>query len=319
MVESLGLIVIGLLGLFFGGDALVKGAARLANAIGVSPLVVGLTVVAIGTSVPELLVSLDAASKGFSGVALGNVIGSNVANIALILGVTAIILPLTIEWSLLRREIPYMIVVSILTYLLALDGSLGRTDGIILFAGFIFFMVASIVIANRQRAQMAAEMTEFEIEEGILPKQGIQPGIEIVRLLLGLVGLALGAQWTVDGAVGIARGFGISDFIIGVTIVAVGTSLPELTASVMGAVRKENDIAVGNVVGSNISNLLAILGLTAILQPIPVPEAVLGRDFLIMIGFALALLPFLFHNVMGRRVGLLYLIGYMVFVVITLT
>jgi cation:H+ antiporter len=319
MAQSVGLVVLGLVALFFGGDSLVKGAARLASAFGVPALTVGLTVVAFGTSVPELLVSIDAASKGASGVALGNVIGSNIANVALILGVSAIILPLTIEWSLLRREIPYMIGASIVTLLLALDGSLSQTDGAILFAGFIVFTVASLIIANRTRAraEMAREMEQFEEKEGIIPITSIKRRVEAVRLLAGLALLALGAQWTVDGAVGIARGFAVPEFIIGLTIVAIGTSLPELTASIMGSLRKENDIVVGNVIGSNIANLLAILGLTAMLQPIPVPGEIASFDLPIMVGFALAMLPFAFRNVIGRGLGVLFLLAYAIFITVT--
>jgi cation:H+ antiporter len=317
MAGSIGLIVIGLVALFFGGDSLVKGAARLASAFGVPALVVGLTVVAFGTSVPELLVSIDSALKGVSGVALGNVVGSNIANVALILGVSAVILPVTIEWSLLRREIPFMIGASVVTLLLALDGSLGRLDGVLLFGGFIVFTVASLVIANRQRRQMAQELERFTEEEGITPAKEVRRGIEVVRLLIGLALLAVGAQWTVDGAVGVARGFNVPDFIIGLTVVAVGTSLPELTAAILGSIRRENDIIVGNVIGSNIANLLAILGLTAIFQPIPVPSEVAGFDLPLMIAFSLALVPFLLRNVMGRLIGVLFLVAYVIFIAMT--
>ncbi len=317
MAQSLGLITIGLVALFFGGDSLVKGAARLASAFGIPVLIVGLTVVAFGTSVPELLVSIDSALKGVSGVALGNVIGSNIANVALILGVSAVILPITIEWSLLRREIPYMIGASVVTLLLALDGSLNQIDGLILFAGFIVFTVASLIIANRQRRQLAREMEEFAEEEGITPAARVNRGRELARLLVGLVLLILGAQWTVDGAVGVARGFNVPEFIIGLTVVAIGTSLPELTAAVMGSLRKENDIVVGNVIGSNIANLLAILGLTAIIQPISVPSEVANFDLPLMIAFSLALLPFLLRNVMGRLMGVLFLVAYGIFIAVT--
>lgn len=317
MAGSIGLITIGLVALFFGGDSLVKGAARLASAFGVPALVVGLTVVAFGTSVPELLVSIDSALKGVSGVALGNVIGSNIANVALILGVSAIILPVTIEWSLLRREIPFMIGASVVTLLLALDGELGRLDGVLLFGGFLFFTVASLVIANRQRRQLAREMKQFAQEEGITPVKDIRRGVEAVRLLVGLALLAVGAQWTVDGAVGVARAFSVPEFIIGLTVVAIGTSLPELTAAVLGSIRRENDIIVGNVIGSNIANLLAILGLTAIFQPISVPGEIASFDLPLMIAFSLALVPFLLRNVMGRLIGILFLVAYVIFIITT--
>lgn len=317
MAESIGLITIGLVALFFGGDSLVKSAARLASAFGVPALVVGLTVVAFGTSVPELLVSIDSALKGVSGVALGNVIGSNIANVALILGISALILPVTIEWSLLRREIPFMIGASVVTLLLALDGSLGQLDGLLLFGGFLVFTVASLVIANRQRRQMAREIKQFAEEEGITPAKEVRKGVEAARLLIGLALLAVGAQWTVDGAVGVARGFNVPEFIIGLTVVAIGTSLPELTAAILGSIRRENDIIVGNVIGSNIANLLAILGLTAIFQPIPVPSEVINFDFPLMIAFSLALVPFLLRNVMGRLIGVLFLLAYVIFIVTT--
>jgi cation:H+ antiporter len=318
MLNYFALIALGLVGLFFGGNWLVKGAARLASALGVSPLVIGLTIVAFGTSVPELLVSIDSALKGVSDIALGNVVGSNIANIGLILGVTAMIYPVAIEWSLLRREIPLMIVASFALMVMVFDGQISQIDGFILFAGFIGFNVYALIMAQRDKRQIMPELTQYEKEEGIT-NGGINKLQELVRLVAGIVLLIFGAQWTVEGAVGVAQAFGVSSFIIGVTIVAFGTSLPELTASVIGALRKENDIVMGNVIGSNVANILAILGITAMITPIGVAERIYQFDMVFMIGFALALMPFLLRNVMQRWMGALFFIVYCLFIILTAT
>ncbi|MDX2138186.1 MAG: calcium/sodium antiporter [Chloroflexota bacterium] len=313
------LIALGLVGLFFGGNWLVKGAARFATALGVSPLVIGLTIVAFGTSVPELLVSIDSALKGVSDIALGNVVGSNIANIGLILGVTAMIYPVAIEWSLLRREIPLMIVASFALMVMVFDGQISQFDGFILFAGFIGFNVYALVMARRDKRQIMQELAQYEKEEGITNGGGINKLYELLRLAAGIVLLIFGAQWTVEGAVGVAQVFGVSSFIIGVTVVAFGTSLPELTASVIGALRKENDIVMGNVIGSNVANILAILGITAMITPIGVAERIYQFDMVFMIGFALALMPFLLRNIMKRWMGALFFVVYCLFITLTVT
>lgn len=304
---------IGLVGLFFGGDWLVKGAARLATALGVSALVVGLTVVAVGTSLPELLVSISAALQGTNGIVLGNVLGSNIANIGLILSIAALIAPIAVHWKLLIREIPIMIGASVLALLLSLDGVLTALDGVILMAGFGVFLFVLLRTGSTEEGEISAELTEFEEGQGLTTKAKIP--VELGRVAVGLVLLIVGAQFLVDGATGIARAAGISELVIGLTLVAVGTSLPELVTSVIAAARKESDIAIGNVVGSNIANLFIILGLTAVIRPVPVSETILRTEYLIMIGFAVLLLPLVLRRNLGRSGAVLLLVGYIVFLI----
>jgi cation:H+ antiporter len=317
MLQDFALIVLGLTALFFGGDALVKGAARLASAFGLPPLVVGLTIVAFGTSVPELLVSVDAALRGSSDIGLGNVIGSNIANIGLILGISGLIVPIVVDWKLIIREIPIMIGVTIAAVLLALDGAISLMDGAILVFMFIAFNIFVYVMAQRDKSEIMPELTEYTEAEHITPKTQVKRTLEVARFIGGVLLLAFGAQWTVAGASSLARGFGVSEFIIGVTIVAFGTSLPELVASIMGAIRKETDIIMGNIVGSNIANLLAILGITALVRPLPVEQAILQTDALIMIAFAVMVLPFVWNRRLPRWSAALLLLGYGVFIVMT--
>ncbi|MCS7070260.1 MAG: calcium/sodium antiporter, partial [Anaerolinea sp.] len=246
-ILNLILVGLGLVGLFFGGDWLVKGAARLATALGVSSLVVGLTVVAVGTSMPELLVSISAALQGVNEIVLGNILGSNIANIGLILGVAALIAPIAVHWKLLIREIPIMIAASVLALLLALDGSLSLIDGALLMVGFGVFSLILLRTGIVEEGEIAPELSEFEAEQGITARTSIP--VELGRVAVGLILLIAGAQFLVQGATGIARAAGVSELLIGLTLVAVGTSLPELATSVMAAIRKESDIAIGNVIG----------------------------------------------------------------------
>lgn len=313
MVLDVVLVVIGLAALLYGGDALVRGAARLASSLGVSPTVVGLTVVAFGTSVPELLVSLSAALRGSADIALGNVVGSNIANVGLILGATALVYPIGVQWRLVRREIPIMIGVSVIVFVLALNGDLGRIDGLLLFVGFIAFTVMSAIWARGEEADIEGEIAEYDEYEGITPALAINRRREIGRLLLGIVLLGAGAQLTVEGATSIARAAGVSELLIGVTLVAFGTSLPELAASIIAALRRETDIAVGNIVGSNIVNLLLILGATAVVNPINVETSILGFELPAMLLFSVGLLPFVLDRTIVRREGLVFLLAYMGF------
>lgn len=318
MLLNVVLVVIGLAALLYGGDALVKGAARLASSLGVSPTVVGLTVVAFGTSVPELLVSLSAALRGSSDIALGNVVGSNIANVGFILGIAAVIYPMAVGWRFIRREIPIMIGVSVLALLMALDGEYGRFDGLVLFVGFIAFAAASYFLAREDKSEIEPEIAEFDEYEGITPTQTINRRNEIIRLIAGIALLGVGAQFTVEGASAIARAAGIPEIVIGITLVAFGTSLPELVATVIAAVRRESDIAVGNIVGSNITNILMILGATALIQPIPVAQAQLQLDIPVMIVFAILLLPFVIRDQkLVRREGAIFMLAYMGFVTFT--
>ena len=310
-------VIIGLVGLFFGGNWLVQGASRLAASLGIPALVIGLTVVAFGTSTPELLVSLDAARKGVPEIAIGNVVGSNIANIGLILGLAGVIAALPIQISLLRREIPITIAASIAVFVMALDGSINQLEGALLFGGLIVFLVVVIRAALRERVT-ARDEAELEVVEGITGE--IRRPVEIGRVLVGLVVLLVGANLLVDGAVNIARTLGVPEVVIGLTLVAVGTSLPELVTSIVAALNKERDILFGNVIGSNIFNLLAILAITAIVQPVPVPPGVIAVELPIMIVFAALLLPFAIHQkILFRWEAAIFLIGYLGFVIYTVT
>ena len=262
MIEIILYLVGGLVIMLLGAEGLVRGASALALRIGISPLVVGLTVVAFGTSSPELVVSIGSAIDGNSDIAIGNVIGSNISNIALILGITALINPIKVNVLLIKREIPIMIGVTVVFLLFFYDLSLSRLEGILLFAGIIVYTVVSYKLSKNEKRE-----TELEFEKEI-PKATGNLLKSILMVFFGLIFLALGSKLFVDGAIEVALMLNISQVIIGLTIVAVGTSLPELITSVVAAIKKEGDIAIGNVVGSNIFNLLSILGLTAIIYPI---------------------------------------------------
>lgn len=318
MVLNLILLAAGLLGLFIGGEWLIKGASRLARSFGVSGLIVGLTVVSFGTSLPELIVSLNAALRGSSDIAIGNVVGSNIANIGLILGVTGLIYPIAVRRSLMRRDIPIMLGVMFISYLMILDGMISRVDGALLFLGLLSFMGLMIVIAWRQNHQplTAAQKAEIEAEEG--PAIQIsQRGREALRLGVGLVVLVVGARLTVDNAIDIARIVGVSELVIGITLVALGTSLPELAASGVAAMRQQSDIAIGNVIGSNIFNVLSILGITALVKPIAVNPRIIDFDGLVMLGFALMLIPFIWNRHINRTEAGILLFAYVAFMVAT--
>lgn len=305
-------VILGVAGLYFGAEWLVKGASRLARSFGVPALVVGLTVVAFGTSLPELLVSLDAALKGASDISVGNIVGSNIANIGLILGIAGMIFPLVFHVRLIRREIPIVIGASLLMTVLALDGTLGQLDGVIMLVGFVGFNVLMYRVTQQER--QAGELTDVDLAEGDDDPTPVNRPRELLRVLAGLVVLVIGARLTVDGAVAIAQALGISQLFIGLTLVAVGTSLPELATSVVAAMRRESDIAVGNVIGSNIFNILFILGLTSVISPIAVSEEVIRFDLPIMLGFALILYPFARNEEVSKREAFVLLAGYVAFV-----
>lgn len=318
MVLNLILLAVGLLGLFFGGEWLIKGASRLARSFGVSALIVGLTVVSFGTSLPELIVSLNAALRGSSDIAIGNVVGSNIANIGLILGVTGLIYPIVVRRSLLQRDMPIMLGVMFISYLMILDGEISRIDGGLLFLGLLMFMGLMVLIAWRENHKplSATEQAALEAEEGPAIKKS-QRGREVVRLVAGLAVLVIGARLTVDNAIDIARIIGVSELVIGITLVALGTSLPELAASGIAAMRHQSDIAIGNVLGSNIFNVLSILGITALVKPITVNPRIIDFDGLIMLGFGLLLIPFVWNRHINRIEAGILLVAYIAFIVAT--
>lgn len=315
MMQDLFLLLIGLLGLFFGGNWLVRGASNLAMSFGVSTLIIALTFVAIGTSMPELLVSAQAALAGKSDLAIGNVLGSNIANIGLILGATGLIRPLTVKAVLLRREIPIMISFTLLAYLLTLDGEIGRVDGLLLLVSFAGFNVLFYFLAKKEQDERDRLLADFD-SGPFTSKSSRQK--EIIFLLLGIVTLVIGSRLMVEGAVNIARFVGLSELVIAITLVAFGTSLPELAASLSAAFHQETDLAIGNVVGSNIANLLLILGVTSLLRPIAVSRAEVQFEFLVMIAFAALLIPFMRRERFGRRQSALFLGAYVAFIIYSL-
>jgi cation:H+ antiporter len=328
------LLIAGLALLIVGAELLVRGASKLAVAAGISPLVVGLTVVAFGTSAPELAVSVQAAAAGQGQLALGNVVGSNIFNVLFILGLSAVVTPLVVSAQLVRLDVPLMIGASALALVLGLDGQISRVDGAILFScivAYTWFLIrksrreTSEALGNSARgkpdtptatntARAAADPDEA-LTSSDSPKFGWP--IQLLLIAGGLALLVLGARWLVTSASSIARDFGMSELTIGLTIVAAGTSFPEVATSVMASIRGERDIAVGNVVGSNLFNLLAVLGGAALLAPagIPVPQAALSFDIPIMLATAVACLPIFFTgHLIARWEGALFLAYYIAYV-----
>lgn len=290
------LLFVGGLGLLVAGaEWLVRGASALAGAIGLSPLVIGLTVVAFGTSAPELAVSLGAALAGESDLALGNVVGSNIANVLLILGASAAIVPLVVAKQVVRREVPVMIGVSCAVVLMSLDGAIGRVDGTLLVSGLAAYVWRSIVASRR-----AVSLASLRAREAPLPNRRRRVLVDGARAAIGLGLLLVGTRGVVAGATSMAEAMGVSELVIGLTVVAIGTSLPEGATSIIAALRGQRDLAVGNAVGSNIFNLLLILGLTAVIRPIGVPEGALAFDLPMMLAVAAACLPVFFT---GGRIG----------------
>lgn len=304
-------IVGGLAVLVVGGELLVRGASRIAALAKISPLVIGLTVVAFGTSSPELAVSLKASLAGQTDIAIGNVVGSNIFNVLFILGISALITPLIVSSQLIRVDVPLMIVASVALSVVSLDGSIGRIDGIGLFVGLICYVFWSI---RQSRRETAVVQKEVEKEFAGAPEKATRQIILQIGLILGgLMLLTLGAKWLVDGSVTIARILGMSELLIGLTIIAAGTSLPEVAASILASIKGERDIAVGNVVGSNIFNIMCVLGLSAAVSPggLEVSQTALRLDIPVMIVVALACLPIFFTgHVIARWEGGLFLAYY---------
>jgi cation:H+ antiporter len=308
-------LVLGLIVLAVGAEVLVRGAARLAAAMGVSPLVVGLTVVAFGTSAPELTVSLAAALSGAQDMAVANVVGSNILNVLLILGLSALIVPLTVHRQVVRREVPIMIAVTIVAWVMALDGLIGKIDAGILFAGVVAYTAWTVYASRRERIAPDPELLSL-IDSGEETSRWWGTLKNLAFVAAGLVMLVLGSWWLVDAATSIARALGVSDVVIGLTVVAVGTSLPELATTVVAALRKQTDMAVGNIVGSNLFNLLSILGVAGLVTPggLNVAEALLRFDFIIMFVSAAACLPVFFTGLrISRWEGGLFFAGYVTY------
>jgi cation:H+ antiporter len=299
----------GLTLLSLGADQFLRGATGIARRFGVKEFVIGMVLVGFGTSAPELTVNLAALYQGRYDLAIGNVVGSNIANIGLILGISALVAPLVVQMRLVRVETPLLIVVSLGFLLLCLDGSLSRLDGLILLLGFTG-LITLVAMDMKQEPQAVQD----ELADSV-PQDTRDMAWVIVRCIGGLAGLVIGAQLMVESAVAIARILGMSELVIGLTIVAIGTSLPELASSVIAALRGQVDIALGNVLGSCLFNLLLIIGVTASIHPLPVGGTLMAVELPVMLIFAIALLPMMLRRMaIGKTEGLVLLSGYVGFI-----
>lgn len=317
---TLVLFVVGLGLLIAGAEVLVRGASRLAAGFGISPLVIGLTVVAFGTSSPELAVSVSSAYAGEADIAFGNVVGSNIFNILFILGIAALIAPLIVQQQLVRLDVPIMIGVSVLLIIFASDLIISRLEGVILFAGIVAYTIFLIRQSRKEKSDQVKE--EYEQEYAEKPKGAAGILKNLLFIIAGLAMLVVGSRWLVDGAVSFARVLGVDELVIGLTIIAAGTSLPEVAASIIASLKGERDIAVGNVVGSNIFNILSVLGLSSIVAPngIPVPPEAFNFDLWFMLAVAIACLPIFFTGMEIKRwegaVFLFYYIAYTAYLIL---
>ncbi|HYD52242.1 MAG TPA: calcium/sodium antiporter [Gemmatimonadaceae bacterium] len=319
-VVAVGLVVLGLVLLAGGGEALVRAASTLAELAGVTPAVIGLTVVAIGTSLPELVVSLMATLQGQSDLAVANVVGSNIFNVAAALGLTALIVPLPVHGAAVRLEWPFMFVASVVCLLLSRDGTLDRLEGGFFVISLALFIAYTVRLARREVGAAEAGELAAEVESRDIDAPGAErrpPGVllPLVVLAIGIGALVVGGRLLVDGAVTLARLAGLSERVIGLTIVAGGTGAPELATSIVAAIRKRTDVAVANMIGSNIVNILGILGIAALASPIRVSPEIVRTDMWWMIGTAVLLLPLLRSGLRVTRVeGLLLTAAYGVYI-----
>ncbi|MBW6460896.1 MAG: calcium/sodium antiporter [Bacteroidales bacterium] len=313
MLISIIYVVLSLVGLYFGASLLVKGAASAAERIGVTPLVVGLTVVAFGTSMPELIVSVQSAFRDHGDIAVGNAIGSNIANIGLILGISALIIPLRTSKQLLRIDAPVMILSVILFYVVFLDERINRWEGIILFLLLIAYTIFRIYRSMREKRSEI--LTEFMTG---IPRITSHWGIDVLLIITGFGLLILSSHFLVRESVDLARMLGMTEAVIGLTIVAFGTSMPELATSVVAAIKKQPDIAIGNVVGSNIFNIFCILGIAATLHPFSAPNIEM-IDIVVMAAFSVLLIPLIWRGLsLNRKEGGLFLAIYIAYIIIRL-
>lgn len=310
MITYLALIA-GLISLVITGDLLVRGAVGMAERLGIPALIIGLTIVAFGTSAPELVISMKAAATGAPGIAIGNIVGSNIANILLVLGAPSLIFATVCSGPGTRRNALFMVAVTLGFVALASDGSLSRLDALVMLSLLGVFLYDNYRSARRHRKQAQDALEDEFGDIGTKP-----PWLLGVFLLIGLVGLPIGANLTIFGATQIARDWGVSETAIGLTVVAIGTSLPELVASVMAAFHRQSAVAIGNVIGSNIFNLLAIMGTTAAVFPLPVPPDLFVPDMWIMVLTSLCVLPFIFlSRSITRPIGIIMVLLYAGYVV----
>ncbi len=304
------LLVGGFGALYFGAEWLVYGSANLARRLGVPPIVIGLSIVSLGTSAPELAVSLTAVLQGQSDIALGNVLGSNLANVGLVLGISAFVRPLVVGARVIQREVPIMAVITVLLFPIALDGVISRGDGVILVALLVAYLGFVFRASEEEPPEVVGTFTEF-IDEGSPASVPVTTAKALGLVLLGVGTLVLGGFTIVQAATYVARVLGVPDLIIGLTVIAVGTSLPELATSIVAAVRNEADIAVGNVIGSNVFNLGAVLGITAMANPVPVSADVLRVELPSVLLISLLVIPFArTQSTIGRLEGAVLVLTY---------
>ena len=321
LIQSI-LFIAGITGVYFGAEWLVKGSSKLSRDLGIKPIVIGLTVVAFGTSSPELAVSLTASIKGSNDIAIGNIIGSNIANIGLILGISAIALPLQVEKIIMKRELPLMIAISAALYFMAIDKKIGLIDGVILFTGIIIFVSYQVynTINSKRKSGNSTDnadgktcITESTDKQSPAGRKYLLHNV--LYILIGLTCLLIGSHILVKSAIFIAGRLGVSEMLIGLTVVAFGTSVPEMATSVVSVLRKEADICVGNVIGSNIFNILMVIGSVALVRPLNVARETLFFEFPVMLLFSVALIPMIRGNLRVNRLeGCLLTAGYFVFI-----
>ena len=315
----------GLGALVLGAEVMVRGGAKIASRLGISPIVVGLTVVSIGTSMPELAVGVVAASEGNGALAVGNIAGTNVVNLLFVLGLSALLLPLALQMRTLRFELPVMAAAALLLWVLVADGVLSRLDGLVLVIGAIVFTVVVIRASRRESRDVQAEFADAYPADGTTtPEQvsGSRTALHVGMTLGGIAVIVVGADWLVDAAVGMAREFGVSDALIGLTVVAIGTSAPELVTTVVSTLRGERDIAVGNLLGSSIYNILLILGITALVPAhgLALPTVLVRIDIPIMVAVTLVCIPiFISGRRVGRTEGAVMVVAYLAYLAFLLT
>ena len=310
---AVAVFLVGVVAVVGGAELVVRGGARIAARLGISPLIIGLTVVAVGTSAPELAVGIDAALTGNGELAVGNIAGTNTFNLLFILGLMALLRPLPITRQTIRFDLPFMIGAALLLVLMGFDGAIGTFEGIVLVAGAVLFTTLTIRNARRQSQEVREG---FEQEYGRRPggrRPRLEFGLDMLSLVTGLAVIVVGADWLVDGAVDIARFLGVSEAFIGLTVVAIGTSAPEIVTAIVATIRDERDLAVGNLLGSSVYNILFILGATAVVPggDLPVPPELAFIDMPVMLLATLACVPvFLSHRIVSRLEGALFLAGY---------
>ncbi len=298
MLFQVFILLVSLVTLVWSADKFVFGASSLARNFGISPMIIGLTIVAMGSSAPEMMVAASASFQGNPNTGIGNAIGSNITNIALVLGITALFQPLSVSSSTIKREIPLILAITLLAYWMLADSHFSFTEGVVLMTGFFVYIFALLAITLRRSKSVPIDDPMILEATSEVP-ESVSKGLSVLWLAVGIVLLPLSASFLVDSSVFIAKAFGISDLVIGLTVIAIGTSLPELAASVMSIIKKEDDLALGNIIGSNIFNILAVLSLTGLIAPGDVDPAAATRDAPFMVGVTLLLFIICF----SRKVG----------------